>query len=157
MINYFYFSILEILILTAVFFTISSDIEHKSILASLLFCIQILLFAFEGGMISKFLKKSFFRLLGRLSYSIYLIHAFILLMMFYAVMLIQKLFDIEIFITEKNMGYMNFGNVFYNNIMLFIVLGIVIISSKISYTYIEETEQTLGRRIKEKIHSQTLV
>ncbi len=47
-------------------------------LAPPLFAIMVYVFASESGMLSRFLHLRFFRLLGRLSYSIYMIHLFAL-------------------------------------------------------------------------------
>ena len=146
--NAIYFSLLEIFVLIAVILIISSNIENKSLIISFLFCIKVFVFAFERGIISKLLKKSFFQLLGKLSYSIYMIHAVILFIVFSFILIIQKVLNMDFIVTTNNMLFIDFGNIYYNNLAVLCVMTIIIFFSHFTYKYIEEVGQNFGKKLK---------
>jgi len=143
-----YFSFLEVFILITVIFIISSDFEYKSLMISFVFCIKIFIFAFERGVVSKVLKKSFFQLLGKLSYSIYMIHALILFIVFSFILIMQKVLNMDFVLTLNHVLYIDFGNALYNNLAILFVVGIIIVCSQFTYKYIEEVGQNFGRKLK---------
>ena len=79
----FWMTALEISSLVAVVVVITSGLENKSLLASFLFCVVVVIFAFDGGAVSKLFKKNLFSFAGKISYSIYLTHASVLLCFFF--------------------------------------------------------------------------
>ena len=139
-----YFSLLEFLILFAIVILLSSHIEYKAILATFLFSIQMLVFAFEKGVISTFLKRSFFLYIGKISYSIYLIHYFILsIVMFISILLTKVGFESTSMINDVR--FINFGNGLINNIVLLSLIVLIIFISKYTYKYIELKWQNIGK------------
>lgn len=71
-------SLLEILVtLNVIFFIKRAAWTEFSICAPIIFAFAVLVFAVEGGIISRLLRKGPFQLLGALSYSVYMMHYFI--------------------------------------------------------------------------------
>ena len=140
------FSIVEFLLIFLIIYIISYVEEYKAIYASFIFLVIVFFFAFEKGVLSKILKASFFQLLGKLSYSIYMTHALILWCLGIFVKLLglflKKSFEIKI----EDILHIDFGNIFINNFVVFIILFIVIFISIFTYKYIEVKGQEFGKR-----------
>ena len=62
-----------------ILFVVQAGGNQLSFLAPLVFAAAVLIFAQEAGAFSRLLRTPPFRLLGKLSYSIYMIHAFVLM------------------------------------------------------------------------------
>jgi len=146
-----YFTLLEIILLILVVLILSSDIHYKSLVASLLFCIQVFIFAFEKGSISQILKQKIFLYLGKLSYSIYMIHSVILFFALSTFMIIQKIFNIKLEIMVNDVRTIDLGNPIFNNISIIITLAIIIFLSGFTYKYIEQKGQNMGKSLKKKL------
>jgi len=146
-----YFTIIEIILLTLVVLIVSSDIEHKSLIASLLFCIQVFVFAFEKGFMSKILKQKMFLYFGKLSYSIYMIHAVILFCSLSTFMIIQKIFKIDLATMVDDVRTIDLGSPMFNNLSILIILGIIIFISGFTYKYIEQKGQDMGKAFKKRL------
>ena len=141
-----YFSLIEAFILLSIIYILSSDMEYKSIIATIAFALQMFVFAFEKGIISIFLKKSFFLHIGKLSYSMYLLHYFILSIIMFVSILFTK---IGFKFTDMIDGarFINFGNGIINNIVLVLIISIVIFLSKYTYKHIELKWQNIGKKL----------
>jgi len=142
-----YFTVLETILLVSVVVLVSSAIEHKSLMLSLVFCLQVFVFAFERGSVSQVLKQQLFLYAGKLSYSIYMVHYAILFSVIAGVMIVQKLFGAHITMFIDNARYIDFGNVVYNNMAVVIVVGVTVYISGFTYKYIEQTGQTVGKKL----------
>ncbi|MEN5386908.1 acyltransferase [Aliarcobacter skirrowii] len=144
------FSIIEFLLIFLIIYIISYVEEYKAIYASFTFLVIVFFFAFEKGVLSKILKVSFFQLLGKLSYSIYITHALILWCLGIFVKLLglflNKSFEIKI----EDVLHIDFGNIFINNFVVFIILFIVIVISMFTYKYIEVKGQEFGKKLLNK-------
>ena len=113
----------------------ASDI--LSLLAPFIFGAIVFVFAFEGGFISKFLKFKPFLLLGTLSYSIYMIHAFIAGKFDVAIRLMETRLNWEIVVDRE--GLRTYGTDLVSGTLLEIFyLLIVIAFSFLTYKFIEE-------------------
>jgi peptidoglycan/LPS O-acetylase OafA/YrhL len=115
---------------------------------SLLFSLQVLIFAFEKGLISSLLKQKIFLYFGKLSYSIYMIHVIIVFNVLWVFIIIDKLFDTKLITILHNMPYVDLGSPLYNNIMVLIILAGVIFISGFTYRFIEQKGQSLGKEIR---------
>ena len=144
------FSIIEIFLVCLIIYIISYIEEYKAIYASFTFLLIVFFFAFEKGLLSKSLKISFFQMLGKLSYSIYMIHGLILWCLGISAkilgLIIKQSFTIKLTIQDKEIFYLDFGNIFINNFVVFIILFIVIFISIFTYKYIEVKGQEFGKR-----------
>lgn len=141
------FSIIEFLLIFLIIYIISYIEEYKAIYASLTFLIIVFFFAFEKGILSSILKISFFQFCGKLSYSIYMTHALILWCLgIFAKLLgliLKKSFEIKI----EEVLHIDFGNIFINNFVVFLILFIVVVISIFTYKYIEVKGQEFGKKI----------
>jgi len=145
-----YFTIIEIIILILVVYVVSSNIQYRLIIASLLFCVQILIFSFEKGFVSKILMQKIFLYLGKLSYSIYMIHLAIILIILSICIVLEKIFKINLTVIINNERYIDFGSNMVNNIFIFTTLGIVIFIAGFTYKYIEQKGQEIGKKLINK-------
>lgn len=140
------FSVVEFLLIFLIIYIISYVEEYKAIYASLIFLVIVFFFAFEKGVLSKILKASFFQLLGKLSYSIYMTHAAILYCLVSVSMVLEKILNKKFAPMIETVRYIDFGNIFINNSVVIIILFIVIFISIFTYKYIEVKGQEFGKR-----------
>ncbi len=147
--NTYWFSLLEIIVLCLVVYIISSKIENKALVVSALFSLTVFIFAFEKGFFSKIFKQHILMHLGQLSYSIYMIQAAVLFIVFSAVIIVQKIMESELILTHDKLRYIDFGSDTYNNIAIIFILLIIILLSQLTYKYIELKGQIVGRKLKE--------
>lgn len=105
-------------------------------LMPLLFFIMVIVFSHETGSISKVLKLKPFQILGVLSYSIYLTHAWFIAVLKSLSILVDKFFGYNFMLIIDNVRFIDF-NVSFNDLVFIPYLGIVIIFSYITHRYIE--------------------
>ena len=140
-------SLLEILAGCLIVWTLSSDWTQKTVLASGLFCLTVMLYAFDAGAVSHLLKTRVFEVLGRLSYSIYLTHVIILSVLILLFMVLEKKTGLTLAPVFGDFRYIDSGNRVLNNLIVVLVLLAVIGISFITYHMIEVNGQKLGRRL----------
>jgi peptidoglycan/LPS O-acetylase OafA/YrhL len=148
--NKILFSVLEFGLLLAVVYLLSADFKYQSIYISIVFNIVILIFAFERGHLSFFFKNKIFIYIGKLSYSMYMVHTFVLLLFLSFILLIEKIFKLELLFMVDETRYFNFGSTLYNNTIIMILLLCIIVISRYTYNYIELKGQKVGKDILEK-------
>jgi peptidoglycan/LPS O-acetylase OafA/YrhL len=139
-------SCVELCLILLIVYVVKSNFENQLIVAALLFMLTVLFFSFESGVISSLLKIKPFQLAGKLSYSIYMIHATILFFLTYTAMILQKITGGQITSVIESKTYLNFGNSMINNFVILLTLVIVIYLSSLSYKYIEMNGQKLNKR-----------
>ncbi len=144
----YFFIILEVMLLILVGYMISSNVEYKALVMSLLFSLQVLIFAFEKGWVSSLLKQKPFLYFGKLSYSIYMIHVIIVFNILWVFIMIDKLFDTKLIPIIDNMPYVDLGLPLYNNILVLSIVAGVIFISGFTYKFIEQKGQSLGKDIR---------
>lgn len=127
-----------------------NDFAGKSLVASPLFGVIVVIFAFDTGAISRLLAGRFFRFLGKLSYSIYLTHAAVLFCVVSAFMVAAKVLGADIAPMIDGTRYLDTGNTLLNNVIALLVVGLVVLVSMFTYRYIEMTGQALGRTLSNK-------
>lgn len=149
--NYLTWSVIEFVDMVLIFLLVSFKFPNKNVFAIILFGVSIFVFAFENGVISKLLIKELFRLFGELSYSIYMVHAFILACVLSALLIVGKITDNNLTPTINGVRYFDLGTPILNNTLVFIILLTVIIMSIITHKYIEKPGQAIGKEmIKDK-------
>lgn len=141
------FTLLEILLLFLVVAVVVFDIEHRRILASVLFCCVVMVFAFDRGAVSKVLGNDYFVLIGKLSYSIYLTHAMVLFCMIYVFLGAQKIFGVSLAPLVEGKRYIDTGNYVLNNLVAVCLLLVVVAVSAFTYKHVEVKGQSFGRRL----------
>lgn len=130
-------SIVEVSTIACVVLVVQSEFIYRNIVAIVLFYIVILAFSLEAGVLSSLLKLRPFQVLGKLSYSIYMTHAAILLCFTSFMMILQKYTGIELTQMLNQTRYLSLGNVMANNLMVLTILAIIIFISGFTYRYIE--------------------
>lgn len=68
------FTVLELTVLTVLALVLSSDYHYRVLYAIPLLALTLLIFAFEGGILSRLLRLDLFQLLGRWSFPLSLVH-----------------------------------------------------------------------------------
>jgi peptidoglycan/LPS O-acetylase OafA/YrhL len=115
-----------------------------SLAAPLLFLAAVLIFARERGAVSKLLRLAPFVLIGTLSYSIYMIHYFLLLRFMNGLSLAEKGTGIDL-VGEG--GHMIAGGPLLGDGMSILFLALVITASYVSYRLIELPGQKAVRNL----------
>jgi peptidoglycan/LPS O-acetylase OafA/YrhL len=117
-----------------------------SIAAPLIFALTVLIFSFERGIVSKILKMKSLLFLGALSYSIYMVHTLVLILMSYGVRLAERKWGVVLstrgyFGAEMWQGDLSYG------ILICLILG----ASYLTYNFIEAPGRRQTRRIADRI------
>ena len=145
------YSVCEFILFITLIFVIASDIANKSLVLIFLFSSSIYVFAYEKGLLSKFLSTSIFKSIGKLSYSIYMTHASILLIILTGYITTEKALHWQLVTPLANgIKMIDFGNSFGNNINIILILTIVVYCSNLTYRYIEIPGLELGRKLISK-------
>jgi peptidoglycan/LPS O-acetylase OafA/YrhL len=140
-------SVLEALAAIAIWAVLTSQLQQKSLAASAVFCVTIVLFAFDGGALSRVLRYEFFARLGRWSYSIYLTHLAVLFFVISGFMVVQKKTGLEAAPMIGDIRYLDTGHAWSNNVMLLLILAVVVTVSSATYHYVELKGQALGKQL----------
>lgn len=149
--NNLLFGIMEFICLFATIYTVSSEIPYKHLVSTVVFSLTILIFSFECGILSCIFKKKTFLLLGKLSYSIYLVHAAVLFIVISICMVLQKLTNKSFTIDIDGERYLNLGSSLLNNFLIVIVLLLVVAIANVTYKFIEFPGQKLGKELLRRI------
>lgn len=142
------YTVVEATGITLVAIAMVSDLPQKQIMLTLLFCAVILMFSFEGGLLSKALKARPFEQLGTLSYSIYMTHAMILFTATLSLLMVGK-FSGQSWVTYPTEGpgpYLSFNNPILDNLLLVTLLVVIIALSALTYHFVELRGIQWGKR-----------
>jgi len=141
---------LEVLALMMIIFLVSANGHYSQFTTVLVFCFTILLYSFELGVLSQYFKKAPFVLLGKLSYSVYMVHAVILAAFMYVLVFIHKVTNIALAPMIDGRRAMDFGHEYINNIVVLIIVLVIVLCANFTNKYIERTALIFGKRIIEK-------
>ncbi|MBI2785636.1 MAG: acyltransferase [Legionella longbeachae] len=145
-------NLLEGLCLFMVLIILNSNTPQQGIVASLCFCMVIIIFSLEGGCFSSILKNQFFKSLGKLSYSIYMIHFAVIFLFISLAMLLSRLchYDFAPMLhapkTNELIRYISTNSLLGNNLLVIAALVITIVLAHLSWKYIEMPGIALGKR-----------
>jgi peptidoglycan/LPS O-acetylase OafA/YrhL len=134
---YFYASVAEALSLFLIIYAVTFNLDSIYLIA--IFSIVIIVFSAEGGLFSGIFKNRPFVRLGDYSYSIYLVHAAVILCLSFVHLLLK----------DKAVSFIGNGVLsdIFSNLYVIIILALVCVISHFTYTYIEITGQKIGRKI----------
>lgn len=140
-------TVLEVGLTCTTYWMVMNDYSDRSPIASLTFCVLVLVFAFEVGLVSTFLKTAVFRLLGKLSYSIYMTHAALLFCLSTVSIVAQKLTGRDLSPMINGQRFMDTGSELANNALVIAVTLVAIGLAALAHTYIELKGVELGKRM----------
>jgi len=128
----------------------SMRFSNQSLVASLLFCVVVLIFAFEGGRLSRLLKARPLALLGRISYSLYMTHVAVLFCLMSVFIVLEQRTGRPLTTVFEGRRYLDTGSALGNSLLAIAFFFVVVAVSWLTYTCIEVKGQALGRRLNER-------
>jgi peptidoglycan/LPS O-acetylase OafA/YrhL len=151
-------SAIEVLLIALVsLFVIYFGTGTVSLIAPFLFALMVYIFALEQGVLSKLLKTPVLQKLGQWSYSIYMIHAFVILIMTRAVLLIESKLGYTFSLSADDLNNPLGTDVLYYKNLIFmdgvtlVYLLVVIVSASITYNLVEKKGVVLFKNIEKKL------
>lgn len=145
--NRYVWTAIEILaVAIAVIFVAYSGRGTISVLAPVVFSVVIYSFLYEGGLVSRILLSRAFVILGTLSYSIYMIHAFIIYLEIHVFAAIQQYIGIVMFRNIRGVTYLG-KDEFYSGVVFVGTVLLVILLAFLSYKAVEAPGRNFFRRI----------
>lgn len=139
-------TVLECAMMYATYWIVMNDFEDRSPIGSLAFCALVLLFAFEGGLVSTLLKTGVFMLLGKLSYSIYMTHAAVIFLLSTVFIIGQKVTGLALAPMIAGQRFMDTGSMFGNNLFVVGVTVLTVVVAGFAHKYIELKGYEMGKR-----------
>jgi len=132
-------------IAAVVAFVALSGVRPVTVLGPPLFAVAVLVFAHARGALSKVLEMRFFLLLGTLSYSIYLIHTFILARFRNGITVFEHIFNTRLMVDvapdSDKVRTLVGSNATQGTLLLMLVVVLIIGASWLSYRLIERPAQ----------------
>ncbi|QZA77943.1 acyltransferase [Deefgea tanakiae] len=126
-------TLIEVLLLAALYMVITAQYPNKSFLAAWAFAIAIIVFAFEQGAVSKCLRHESFVSMGKWSFSIYLSHYGVL----HLILLVLTAFAPQWLLYKDGLRFINLGSAWADNLVGIVILALVLLISRWSYQVIE--------------------
>lgn len=125
-----------------------------SVLGPYLFAVAVIVFAFGEGGLSRRLKARPFMLAGTLSYSIYMVHSFIISRFNDIAGVLEKTFDWTLLTTVNTAtgeARMLGAELWQGDLAYVVVVVVVIGASSLTYRFIEEPSRIWFRRLADKL------
>ncbi len=136
------------------------SIAHFSVLtfaAPLVFGLVVYIFASEAGLVSRILKSQPFVHFGLCSYSIYMLHVFVLTVIDYAASVIERGFGTQlhvvVWIEGAQRKVLFLGPEWARDVMPFLYSAIVVALATLTYRYIEAPARSWFKQISSISHS----
>lgn len=162
-INIKYPTLVEILLVLSVSFFISYLGHGKlTLIAPFLFVVMVYIFSLEQGAISQLLKMKPIQKLGEWSYSIYMMHAFIIVLLSRSILMLQNKYDFTMFYPENNtlnsLGVDTFyyKSIYFMDFLTVLYLALVIAVSALSYKFIEKKGVIFFKQFEKKPAQKTV-
>ena len=130
------------------------ELPYASLLAIAVFAASVYTFAWQAGPISRLLNTGPFQLLGERSYSIYMIHVFVLSVISSATRIIERLLGLDLHVPAvidgKDIDLLSLSVPGLTELAVIIVLLLVVWVSGLTYRFIEMPGQQFARRLFSK-------
>jgi len=140
----------EFILIWLVITTVQYDFKYHYVYQTILFCMVVLFFSFESGVLSNFLKLKPFQILGKLSYSIYMTHFAIIFCYISIGRFLTKITGIEFTPMVNETRFLNVGNSTINNLIVLVIISVIFLISQFTYKKIELRWQEIGRKSGQK-------
>lgn len=144
-------SVLEVGTLGAIYWVMTEGEQPLTIELGMLFCLAVLIFAFEAGVISQLLRLRSFPALGKLWLSIYLTHAAVIFVLATALTIAAKFSGFSILVDRPGetsgtmVRYLSTGTALNDNLLMLLVVVAVVVVSMLTRRYIEIPWIRFGR------------
>ncbi|MGE7371168.1 acyltransferase family protein [Neorhizobium sp. NPDC001467] len=115
------------------------------------FSVAILLFSYERGTVAKLLRIRPLLFLGKLSYSIYLVHFFVFAVLFAIARVAQGWLGQSLIATDGVHERLAFGPAGLMDLMALLYLAVVILCACFTYAYVEEPGRQFFNRLSKRI------
>ena len=149
------FSIIEIAtVAVCLGFVIGAGDNAYSFAAPVVFAGAVYVFAQEKGVVSALLSWPWFAWLGTLSYSIYMVHIFVILLLTNAISAAEKLFRIPLFtvMAVEGVDTEAIGRSLYQGDLAYLLLlASVIFFSSLTYRFVEAPARQYSRKLIAKM------
>ncbi|MGA7981022.1 MAG: acyltransferase [Chromatiaceae bacterium] len=130
-----------------------------TVLAPFVFSLIVFVFAAEGGTISRLLRRQPFRALGEWSYSIYMVHAFFVVVIMRAAQVIATLTGSPLLAhsvaaggePQKTLVY--WGNAYLTDAMTAVYLALTILIASLTYRFVEQPGRSWFNRVAQRHES----
>jgi len=136
----------------AVFVSLAGG-KTVSVIGPYLFAVAVIVFAFEEGALSRYLRMRPFMLLGTLSYSIYMVHGFTISRFNDVARVLEKTLDVTLFTTVNAAGgeVRMFGAELWQGDAAYVGLLLIVIGvSYLTYRFIEAPSRLWFRRLADR-------
>ncbi|MGR5557317.1 acyltransferase family protein [Vibrio fortis] len=137
-VNKLYWSIVEFTMIFLMVNLVSGNIPYRDEMAYLIFPVTIIVFSFEKGYMSEIFKHKTLIYSGKISFSVYMLHAFVLQVVYFTFMVLDKVVDRDVIVYESGVRFIDLGSKFNNNILLIVVLSFIIMTSIVINKYVED-------------------
>jgi len=147
-------SILELGVLAAIYWVMTEGEQPLTIELGLLFCVAVLVFALEAGIVSQLLRLRLFPALGKLWLSIYLTHAAVIFVLATALAIAAKFSGMTLLVDRPGeasgtmVRYLSTGSALNDNLLMLLVVVAVVVVSMLTHCYIEAPGIRFGRHWK---------
>lgn len=144
------FTFLEILSIILIIIALTQTIGYKGVVISFTFCFSVLVFAPGKGAISTIFKLSPFAYLGKLSYSIYILHFIIWFFLIAFALVVTRITGRQFTVQDHlnhNTRLVTTNNQLIDQLLLVCILSIVVILSGFTYRFIEKKGIEWGNKL----------
>ena len=149
-------SVLEMGILATIGWVMVDGAPPLTIELALLFCLAILVFAWEAGVVSRLLQKRVFPALGRLWLSIYLTHAAVIFVVATGLTVAAKFGGYPLLVDRPGempgslVRYLSTGSALNDNLLMLLVVVAVVVLSMLVHRYIEVPGVRFGECLRRR-------
>jgi peptidoglycan/LPS O-acetylase OafA/YrhL len=147
-------SVLEVSVLVAIVWLMTDGAAPLTIELTALFCLAILVFAWEAGMVSRLLQMRVFPALGRLWLSIYLTHAAVIFVIATGLTVAAKFGGYPLLVDKPGetpgvlVRYLSTGSALNDNLLMLLVVVAVVVVSMLTHRYIERPGVRFEARLR---------
>ena len=115
-----------------------------------LFAVIVFIFAFEAGLLSRLMKRTFLMRWGEISYSIYLVHYPLVMAIFGAATAVSALTGMQL-LTSGRWFALDLGSRWVGDVVSIAFLAVVILISRVTYRWIEVPGRRWFNSLSDKV------